>query len=84
MPSTLNAKPKRLTLSQMRIFVAKSLYMLNWNDVLNFADKGNPLPDKRVEKTDCRVEGDPKPGSVPYYAEKGYRSQFQRRALQSL
>lgn len=26
--------------------------MLNWNDVLRFAEKGNPLPDKRVEKTD--------------------------------
>jgi len=26
--------------------------MLNWNDVLNFATKGNLLPDRRVEKTD--------------------------------
>ncbi len=26
--------------------------MLNWNDILNFARKGNPTPDKRVEKTD--------------------------------
>ncbi len=25
--------------------------MLSWNDVLNFGSKGNPLPDKRVEKT---------------------------------
>lgn len=26
--------------------------MLTWNDVLNFASKGNPTPDKRVEKTE--------------------------------
>ena len=26
--------------------------MLNWNDILNFADKGNPEPDHRVEKTE--------------------------------
>ncbi len=26
--------------------------MLNWNDVLNFASKGNPAPDHRVEKSD--------------------------------
>ena len=26
--------------------------MLNWNDVLNFANKGNPTPDRRVEKTE--------------------------------
>ncbi len=26
--------------------------MLNWNDVLNFTSKGNPAPDRRVEKTD--------------------------------
>ena len=27
--------------------------MLNWNDVLNFANKGNLKPDRRVEKTDA-------------------------------
>ncbi|MBN8675005.1 peptide-methionine (R)-S-oxide reductase MsrB [Lacibacter sp. MH-610] len=26
--------------------------MLNWNDVLNFSSKANPVPDKRVEKTE--------------------------------
>jgi len=26
--------------------------MLNWNDVIKFANHGNPTPDKRVEKTD--------------------------------
>lgn len=25
--------------------------MLNWNDVIKFANNGNPAPDKRVEKT---------------------------------
>ena len=27
--------------------------VLKWNDVLNFANNGNPVPDKRVEKTDA-------------------------------
>jgi hypothetical protein len=27
--------------------------MINWNDVLNFADKGNLAPDRRVEKTEA-------------------------------
>jgi len=26
--------------------------MLNWNDILNFAGKGNPEPDRRVEKSE--------------------------------
>ena len=26
--------------------------VLKWNDVLNFANNGNPVPDKRVEKTE--------------------------------
>ncbi|MEM9326748.1 MAG: peptide-methionine (R)-S-oxide reductase MsrB [Bacteroidota bacterium] len=26
--------------------------MLNWNDILNFAGKGNPEPDRKVAKTD--------------------------------
>jgi len=26
---------------------------MNWNDVLNYATKGNPKPDRRVEKTDA-------------------------------
>ena len=25
--------------------------MLNWNDIIRFSVKGNPEPDKRVEKT---------------------------------
>lgn len=25
--------------------------MLNWNDVIKFANKGNPAPDQRIEKT---------------------------------
>ena len=27
--------------------------MLFWNDVINFAQNGNPLPDRRVEKTEA-------------------------------
>jgi peptide-methionine (R)-S-oxide reductase len=30
----------------------KTKNMLNWNDVLNFANKGNLAPDRRVEKTE--------------------------------
>ncbi|HEY4194647.1 MAG TPA: peptide-methionine (R)-S-oxide reductase, partial [Mucilaginibacter sp.] len=26
--------------------------MLNWNDVIRFANNGNPPPDKRVERSD--------------------------------
>lgn len=26
--------------------------MLNWNDIIKFANHGNPIPPKRVEKTD--------------------------------
>lgn len=26
--------------------------MLNWNDLIAFANKGNPVPDRRVEKTE--------------------------------
>ena len=26
--------------------------MLNWKDVIQFADNGNPIPDRRVEKTE--------------------------------
>ena len=26
--------------------------MLNWSDILGFADMGNPIPDRRVEKSD--------------------------------
>ena|SRR5664279_5021253 len=26
--------------------------MLNWNDVLSFSNKGNPAPDRRVEKSE--------------------------------
>lgn len=26
--------------------------MINWNDVVNFANKGNPEPDRRVEKSE--------------------------------
>jgi peptide-methionine (R)-S-oxide reductase len=27
--------------------------MLNWNDIIKFANKGTPAPDKRVEKTEA-------------------------------
>ncbi len=26
--------------------------MINWNDIINFANHGNPIPDRRVEKTE--------------------------------
>ncbi|MFT3705956.1 MAG: peptide-methionine (R)-S-oxide reductase MsrB [Agriterribacter sp.] len=31
----------------------KGGFMLNWNNVLDYAKKGNPVPDKRVEKTEA-------------------------------
>src|SRR4051795_11390517 len=27
--------------------------MLSWQDILNFADNGNPIPDQKVEKSDA-------------------------------
>ncbi len=41
--------------------------MLNWNDVLNFATKGNPAPDKRVEKTDEEWKALLTPETIPHY-----------------
>jgi peptide-methionine (R)-S-oxide reductase len=31
--------------------------MLNWDNVLNFANKSNPAPDKRVEKSEEEWKG---------------------------
>lgn len=30
----------------------RKIYMLTWKDIINYSVKGNPLPDKRVEKTE--------------------------------
>jgi peptide-methionine (R)-S-oxide reductase len=35
------------------VTLQKPMNMLNWNDVLNFANKGNLKPDRRVEKTEA-------------------------------
>jgi peptide-methionine (R)-S-oxide reductase len=54
--------------------------MLNWNDIIHFTVKGNPKPDRRVEKTDeewrellteeqyriTRLKGTERPGSGAY------------------
>jgi len=50
--------------------------MLNWNDVLNFANKGNPLPDKRVEKTDAEWKAILNPDQFRIARKKGTESSF--------
>ena len=33
-------------------FIKNKKNMLTWKDVISFASKGNPTPDKTVQKTD--------------------------------
>ena len=40
-------------LEQVELINQRENGMLNWNDVLRFATKGNPEPDRRVEKTEA-------------------------------
>ncbi len=36
----------------MLVVIIKNEFMLNWNDIIRFANNGAPQPDKRVEKTE--------------------------------
>ena len=60
----------------MHIFATKSLHMLNWNDVLNFANKGNPMPDKRIEKTDAEWKAILSPDQFRITRKKGTEASF--------
>ena len=50
--------------------------MLNWNDVLNFANKGNPMPDKRIEKTDAEWKAILSPDQFRITRKKGTEASF--------
>ena len=50
--------------------------MLNWNDVIKFANYGNPTPDKRVEKTAEEWKAQLKPEQYRIVRKKGTEASF--------
>ena len=50
--------------------------MLNWNDVIKFANHGNPTPDRRVEKTDEEWKAQLSPEQYRIARTKGTEASF--------
>ncbi|MGD8841994.1 MAG: peptide-methionine (S)-S-oxide reductase MsrA [Gammaproteobacteria bacterium] len=50
--------------------------MLNWNDIIRFANQGNPPPDRRVEKSDAQWRKDLDPDQYRVMREKGTEGAF--------
>ena len=52
--------------------------MLNWNDIIKFVNKGNPVPTRRVEKTDEEWKELLSPDS--YFVTRGKRTERAHRS----
>jgi peptide-methionine (R)-S-oxide reductase len=52
------------------------MHMLNLNDILNFANKGNPTPDRRIEKTDAEWKVILSPDQYRITRKKGTEGRF--------
>lgn len=50
--------------------------MINWNDVLDFIKKGNPAPDRRVEKTEADWQAQLSPEEYRVTRQKGTERAF--------
>ncbi|MEM6631095.1 MAG: peptide-methionine (R)-S-oxide reductase MsrB [Bacteroidota bacterium] len=49
---------------------------MNWNDVLNYAKNGNPIPDRRVEKTEAEWRAQLTPEQYRITRKKGTERAF--------
>jgi len=50
--------------------------MINWSDVLNYANKGNPLPDRRIEKSEEEWKSVLTPEQFRITRKKGTEAKF--------